>query len=137
MTAQLAQLHQAKAALRAVRALVAGYLTLSVLTLAAVVVLRDHPSIVTDAVWVRTVIVVAGAGLMMAFTARAAQGHGRAYLRLRLVSALMLVAIIVILAVPGDFPLWLKVEQAVCGVLLLAVVIVVNGKHLRNAFAGR
>jgi hypothetical protein len=47
----------------------------------------------------------------------------RAYLRLRIVSTVMLVAIAVILAIPGDFPLWLKVEQAICGLLLLGVVI--------------
>lgn len=42
----------------------------------------------------------------------------------------------VIVAVPGDFPLWFKLEQGVCGLLLLGVVLVVNGKHLRTAFSG-
>lgn len=40
-------------------------------------------------------------------------------------------------AVPGDFPRWFKLEQGVCGLLLLGVVLVVNGKHLRTAFSGR
>ena len=57
------------------------------------------------------------------FRGRAAEGHGRSYLRLRLVSAIMVVAIVVIIAIPGDFPVWLKIEQGVCGLLLLGVVL--------------
>jgi hypothetical protein len=48
----------------------------------------------------------------------------------------MLVAIVVIIALPGTFPLWLKGEQAVCGLLLLGVALLVNGKHLRSVFTG-
>jgi hypothetical protein len=135
MSTQLAETHHA--ALRIVRLLVAAYLALSVLTVAAVVVFRDHASMVTDAVWVRTVIVVASAGVMTAFAARAARGHGRSFLRLRLVSAIMVVAIVVIIAIPGVFPVWLKVEQGACGLLLLGVVLVVNSKHLRTAFGAK
>jgi hypothetical protein len=47
----------------------------------------------------------------------------------------MLVAIAVILAIPGDFPLWFKLEQGICGLLLLGVVMVVTGKHMRSVFA--
>ena len=65
---------------------------------------------------------------MLSFVVRAERGSRRAHLRLRLVSAIMLVAIAVILAIPGSFPLWLKCEQAVCGVLLLGVVIQVNSR---------
>jgi len=64
-----------------------------------------------------------------------ARGSSRGHLRLRLVSAIMLVAIAVIIALPGTFPLWMKSEQGVCGLLLLGVVVVVNGKHLRSTFA--
>jgi hypothetical protein len=35
--------------------------------------------------------------------------------RLRIVSAVVLVAIVVIIAPPGGFPLWLKIEQGGCG----------------------
>ncbi|MFI0151218.1 hypothetical protein [Streptomyces lydicus] len=48
---------------------------------------------------------------------------------------MMLVAIAVILAVPGAFPLWLKIEQGVCGLVLLGVAALVNGKHLRAVSA--
>jgi hypothetical protein len=43
----------------------------------------------------------------------------------------MLVAIVVIIAIPGSFPLWMKIEQGACGLVLLGVVAIVNGKQLR------
>jgi O-antigen/teichoic acid export membrane protein len=103
--------------MKTTRTLVASYLTLSILTVVAVFLMRNHAGLVNPAVWVRTTIVAASSALMMSFVVR------RAYLRLRIVSTVMLVAIAVILAIPGDFPLWLKVEQAICGLLLLGVVI--------------
>ena len=103
--------------MRTTRNLVASYLTLSVLTVLAVFLMRNHAGLVNPAVWVRTCIVAASAALMMSFVIR------RAYTRLRIVSTVMLVAIAVILAIPGDFPLWLKVEQAACGLLLVGVVV--------------
>ena len=103
----------------------------------AIVLLRNNTTIVTPAVWVRGTIVVASALLTTSFAAQMARGSSGGYLRLRLVSAIMLVAIAVIIALPGTFPLWMKIEQGVCGLLLLGVVVIVNGKHLRSAFATR
>ncbi|MEV0069574.1 MULTISPECIES: hypothetical protein [unclassified Amycolatopsis] len=122
-------------AFRTTRALVIAYLTLSVLTVGAVVLLRNNATMVTDAVWVRTVIVVASALLTLSFTLRTSKGSRRAYLRLRLVTAIMLVALVVIAALPGAFPVWLRAEQGVCALLLLGVVLIANGRHVRSLFA--
>lgn len=124
-------------AFRRVLALIGTYLGVSVLTLGAIVLLRDHPSMVTDAVWVRATIVVASALLTLSFARRAARGSKKAFLRLRIVSGVMLVAIAVIVALPGAFPVWLRLEQAVCGLLLLGVAVLVNGRELRSRFAAR
>jgi hypothetical protein len=35
-------------------------------------------------------------------------------------------------ALPGTFPLWMKVEQGVCGFLLPGVIGIVNGRRLRS-----
>lgn len=121
--------------LRAVLTLVGCYLGLSVLTLVAAFLLRHHPSIVTDAVWIRGTIVLASALLMGALASRAARGSRRAYLRLRIASAAMVVAIAVIVSLPGLFPVWMRIEQGVCGLLLLGVVVLANGRRLRSAFA--
>ncbi|MFG1624330.1 hypothetical protein [Kribbella sp. NPDC049227] len=125
------------AALRAVRLLVAAYVGISVLTLGAIIALRNDASAVNDAAWVRGTIVVASALLTFSFVRRAAKGSRRAFLRLRIVSAVMLVAIVVIDTLPGTFPLWLKFEQGICGLLLLGVALIVNGKPLRSVFTGR
>ncbi|MEQ0557905.1 hypothetical protein ABJI51_02395 [Amycolatopsis sp. NEAU-NG30] len=125
----------ARAALGPARRLVVCYLVLSVLTLGAIVLLRNDPGLVTDAVWIRGSIVAVTAFLMLTFASGAAKGNPRALLRLRIVSAIMIVVIGVIVALPGVFPVWLRIEQAVCGVLLLGVAAIVNGKRVRAAFA--
>src|SRR5690348_8602528 len=120
--------------MRTVKILAASYLALSVLTLLAVVMLRHHPSIVTDAVWVRSTIVVLSAALTFTFAVRAAAGSRGAYRRLRILSSVMVVAIVVIIALPGLFPVWLKIEQGVCALLLVGVVILANGRQTRALF---
>jgi O-antigen/teichoic acid export membrane protein len=118
--------------MRKVKALVWGYAGLSLLTVIAIVLMRNHPKLVTDAVWTRAIIVAASSLLTLRFTVGAGRGSSRHFLRLRIVTAVMLVAIIVIVALPGAFPVWLRAEQAVCGVLLLGVVALVNGPALRS-----
>ncbi|MEV1174060.1 hypothetical protein [Nonomuraea sp. NPDC049784] len=119
------------------RLLTGGYLGISVLTLVAVVLFRDDPSVVNDAVWVRGTIVAVSALATFAFAVGTSRGSRRAYLRLRIISAVMVVAIVVIIALPGLFPVWMKIEQGVCGLVLLGVVAIANGRHLRSLFATR
>jgi hypothetical protein len=126
---------QSRTALRNVQLLVGGYLGLSVLTLVAIVLLQNNSALVTPAVWVRGTIVVLSALLTTFFVVRMARGSRAGYLGLRLESAIMFVAIAVIIALPGLFPLWMKIEQGVCGLLLLGIVVLVNGKYLRSTFA--
>ncbi|MEV3858727.1 hypothetical protein AB0J38_30990 [Streptomyces sp. NPDC050095] len=121
-------------ALRTAKRLIGCYLALSAATLVAVVLLRHHAGVVDDAVWTRTVIVAGSAVFTYRFAAVAARGSRGAYRRLRIVTAAMTVAVAVIVALPGLFPVWLRLEQAVCGMLLLAVVIDVNGRDVRALF---
>ncbi|MFT7868163.1 MULTISPECIES: hypothetical protein [Amycolatopsis] len=118
-------------AFRPVLLLTGGYAGLSVLTLVAIVLLRNDHALVTDAVWVRATLVVASSLLTFAFARSAARGSRKGLLRLRIVAAAMLVAIAVIVALPGLFPMWLRIEQAVCGLLLLGVTVLVNGRRVR------
>jgi hypothetical protein len=122
------------AAFRTVRLLVGGYLGISVLTLAAIVLLRHHPTLVNSAVRIRGTIVVASALLMYLSALRAAHGSPRAYRRLRIISGVMVLAIAAIITLPGTFPLWMKAEQAACGLLLIAVAAIVNSKPVRTSF---
>jgi hypothetical protein len=118
-----------------VRLLLGGYLGLSLVTLVVVVALRGHSSVVTAAVWIRVVIVAVSALVTFLLAARAARGSRGAFRRVRIIATVMLVAIVAILAVPGDFPLWLKIEQGVCGLLLLGVALHVHRDPLRAAFS--
>jgi hypothetical protein len=119
------------ASFRPVLLLTGGYAALSVLTLLVIVLFRDNHTMVTDAVWVRATIVVASSLLTFSFARSAARGSKKGFLRLRIVSAVMFVAIVVIVALPGLFPAWLRIEQAVCGLLLLGVTVLVNSRRLR------
>ncbi|WP_436529883.1 hypothetical protein [Actinoplanes sp. HUAS TT8] len=114
--------------MRNVVRLIGLYVALSFSTLGAIVALRDNAALVTDAVWVRGTIVAAASLLSLLFAVKALRGNRKALLRLRIVTAIMLVAIVVIVAIPGMFPLWFKLEQVACGLLLLPAVIRINRK---------
>ncbi|MEU7857449.1 hypothetical protein [Nonomuraea sp. NPDC049141] len=126
-----------RTAFRRMKVLVGCYFALSVLTLVAAYALRDDPAMVNDTVWVRGVIVIGASAVTFAFVAGTARGRRRAYLRLRITSAVMMVAIAILISIPGFLPMWMRIEQGVCGLLLLGVVLIVNGGHLRSLFAAR
>jgi hypothetical protein len=54
-----------------------------------------------------------------------------------IISVVTTVAIVVIVALPGTFAVWLKIEQSVCGVLMLGVALVANGRTARSRGAAR
>ncbi|RAG86040.1 hypothetical protein DN069_08465 [Streptacidiphilus pinicola] len=135
MTTQAITHPRSQAAFRSLRTLVTAYAGLSVATLGVAYLLRGHTALVTSTVWIRGGIVALASLLMLSFVVRSARGHRGAFRRLRITSALMLVAIAVIASLPGFLPVWMRVEQALCGVLLLGVVAIANGRHLRGVFA--
>ncbi|WP_223694917.1 hypothetical protein [Leifsonia poae] len=122
-------------AFRTLKILVGSYAGLSVLALVAAFALARVPGAVTDVVIVRGTIVVVSALLMFFFARGTTRGSRGAFLRIRIMSGAMVVAIAVIVSLPGFLPLWMRIEQAVCGLLLIGIVLVVNGKHLRAVFA--
>jgi tellurite resistance protein TehA-like permease len=117
---------------RPVKALVVAYVALSVATLVVAYALRHHPQLVTDGVWIRGGIVALSSLLTLRFVLGAARGSRRMWIFLRIGSATMVVAIVVVVAVSGLIPDWMKVEQVACGLLLLAVVVIVNGQRVRS-----
>lgn len=106
--------------------LVRGYVAVSVLTMVTMVVFRNDGTMVTDSVWIRGTLVAVASLVTLFLAVRAARGERKMLLRLRIVTSIMLVAIVVIIALPGLFPLWFKLEQGVCGLLLLPVVVQLN-----------
>lgn len=128
---------QAMADFRAIRLLAGGYLAISVLAVAAIVLLRHHPAEVTSAVWTHGIIVAASGVAALALAARAAAGSQGAYRRLRIASVGIVAGIAVIIALPGGFPLWMKAEQGVAGLFMIGVAVLVNRSHVRSLFAAK
>lgn len=129
------QYPQSQAAFRTVKLLLGSYLGISVLTLVAAILLRGNAAIAPMAVLVRGTIVIGHALINLFFAARMSRGSRVGYRLLRLSSAAMVVAIVVIIAIPDDFPVWFKIEQGCCGLLLLWAVIVAFTKPVRSVFA--
>ncbi|MGH3621522.1 MAG: hypothetical protein ACRDQ5_06995 [Sciscionella sp.] len=115
---------------RRVRALFAAVLVLSVAALGVAAAVGS-----SAAVWIRDSIVIVIAAVLIVLAARAYRGSRRAYLRMLLMSGIAPVAIAVIIAVPNDgFPVWMKLEQSVVGIMLLAVVTMLSRKTVRSAY---
>ncbi|MFI6742492.1 hypothetical protein ACIBI9_57145 [Nonomuraea sp. NPDC050451] len=64
----------------------------------------------------------------------AARGARWAYLRVRIISVVMPVAIVAVDMIPGICPVWFAMMQAVCALAIAGVAFVVNGSGLRAAF---
>jgi hypothetical protein len=109
---------------RTIALLVGGYAALSALAVAVAEVVHGKQASATRT---HAIIVLASALLACRFTARALAGSHRALLRLRIVTLVVPVAIAVVIAIPGDFPLWMKFEQGVGFVLLAAVAVLLRG----------
>ncbi|MCX5070325.1 hypothetical protein OOJ91_31200 [Micromonospora lupini] len=115
--------------------LLAAFLVISVSTVVAVVFMRHDPALVTTAVWIRTPLVAASAAVLLLLARRAAAGHRGSFRRLRIIAMVVLAAIVGVVAWPGAFPVWLRIEQAVCGVFMASVVVRTNLRVVRSAMA--
>lgn len=125
------------AAFRKIKLLTSGYLGISALAVAAIVLMRHHSAEVNSAVWTHGILVAASALVAFGLTVRAARGSRSAYRRLRISSTVIVVAIAVIIALPGSFPLWMKAEQGVAGLFMIGIAVLVNGSQLRSLFAAK
>ena len=115
---------------RTISRLVGAYLVLSAL---AVVVAESVHSRQQDTTRTHGIIVLVSAILTYRFTARALSGSRQAMLRLRIVTAVVPVVIAVVISIPGDFPLWMKLEQGVGFVLLVAVAALLRRRVTASA----
>ncbi|WP_208321903.1 hypothetical protein [Paramicrobacterium chengjingii] len=122
------------AALRTALILFIGFLLVSAATLVAIVVMRDDPELVTQTVWIRCVLVLSSSVVTLIFMIGALRGSRASFNRTRLISAIILIAVCVIVAIPGFLPAWVWIEQVICGLLLLPAVSAVNLPSTRALF---
>ncbi|WP_052460756.1 hypothetical protein [Microbacterium gorillae] len=108
---------------RLVRTLAWTYVGLSIATVLALIVLSLlAPADVTIPAWVRGVIVALTSLLTLRFAIAAARHGGRALLRLRIIAPILLIAVVAVLFFL-PLPLWMVIEQALCGVVLAALTV--------------
>lgn len=122
---------------RVTKGLIGGYVAISLGAILALILMSGRKDLATQEAWVHGIIVATTSLLMALFTRGFIAGKARAYLRLRITTIIMLIAIVITTAIPGDFPLWMKAEQAVCGLLLAGAVFILNGKRIRSTFSAK
>ncbi|HVX46503.1 MAG TPA: hypothetical protein VHC49_21595 [Mycobacteriales bacterium] len=123
----------ARTPFRTVQWLIGLYFGIGFATLVAAILLRNHHDEVNAAVWIRTSAVVLSALALAAFRRRAEAGSASAFRRLRIIATVTPIVIAVIVALPGTFPLWMKIDQIACGLVMAAVAVIVS--RLRGTFA--
>lgn len=125
----------AKRQFRTIRAMCAAYLAATVLTIAFLAWKNNDRSLVTDHAWGHEVILLVFAVVLVLVARRAAEGHRRAYLRLRIVAVVVPVASLVVAAIPGFLPGWMRIEQVVYGLWLVGVAVLAHHPAVRSGFA--
>ncbi|MGW7490744.1 hypothetical protein [Streptomyces sp. NPDC054786] len=114
--------------------LVAAYGALSAAVLLTVVLLALTAHPVTAFMWGRSAGVLASAAVLYWLTLLASRGTRWAYVRVRILSGLMPIAIVAIDLSAGGLPPWFVVLQMACALPLAAAAFLTNGSGLRAAF---
>ena len=119
---------------RPVLILLAGFVIVSAATLTVLVAVFVNGVVVGTAVWIRCSFVLASAIVLLLAASFAARGARAAWIRLRIISPIVVAVIVVIVAIPGFLPDWARIEQIVCCLMVLPVAILVNRSRARRLF---
>lgn len=106
-----------------IKALVAVYVGVALTGIGFTLLFRDNPQLVNQAVWIRDWGMLGSAVVLAVGTHFASRGGSRSLLRLRLASVIIPVAIVVLIALPDPFPVWMKVQQAAGALAMVGVAI--------------
>jgi hypothetical protein len=118
-----------------IRKLFGAVMILAVATLGVAAMLRNRPDLVNWVVWVRGGAVAAASVWLLSLAGQASRGKRSAYLRIRYISMIAPIGILVILVAPDSgYPLWMKVDQSLIGLLLAGVAVMANQTAVRAAF---
>jgi hypothetical protein len=122
---------------RPVLVLLSGFLLVSVAMEAVLIVETLNGNAMDIAIWIRCSLVLGSSIVLLLLARFAARGSRPAWRRLSIIAPIVVIAVIVIVSIPGFLPDWVRVEQAVCGLLVLPVAIVLNLPRTRAHFALR
>lgn len=126
-----------RSAFRPILALLAGFGVVSLAMVAVLIILSVLGTSIDSAVWVRCSLVLGSAVVLYAIAVSASRGSRPAWLRLRIISVVVVVAVVVIVSIPGFLPGWVRIEQALCGVLVLPAAVLMNLPRMRAHFPRR
>lgn len=126
-----------RAAIRPALVLLSSFVALSAAMVVFLAVLTAVGIGVDVAIWVRCSVVLGSAVVLLIFGIGAARGSRNALLRLRIVAPIVVVAVVVIVSIPGFLPDWVRIEQAVCGALVLPVAIIANLPRTRALYPAK
>jgi hypothetical protein len=114
------------AAFRPILILLAAFVVVSC-AMEAVLIVQSFTGLEVDtAIWIRCSLVLASSVTLFLIALVAARGSRNAWIRVRIISVVVVVAVIVIVSIPGFLPDWVRVEQAVCGALVLPASVLLN-----------
>lgn len=122
------------AAFRLIKVLAGLYIGVNIAALMVIILLSNNTQLVNDVVWTRGIILTLTSFILLRFIFLLVRGSRKAYLLIRISTSILFVSVVVLLTIPNLLPLWMKVEQAICGILLLGIILGINNKHLRSLF---
>jgi len=112
--------------LRPVLALLAAFVLVSLAMESVLVVRSIGRAAVDGGTWTRCSIVLASSVVLLLLAVAAARGSRPAFRRARFISPIVVIAVVVVISIPGFLPDWVRLEQAACGLLVLPVAILLN-----------
>ena len=135
-TARTAQLDAPRTgeAFDTVKKYVKLYGVICAITLGTAAVVAIGGPTVTTFMWVRSAVLLAIAPVIYRLTVRASQGVRRSFERLRALTVIMPIAIIVVDLIPGVCPAWYAVMQAISALALIGAAVITRGSTLRTAY---
>jgi hypothetical protein len=122
--------------LRSAASLAGVHLLLSLAAIIVLILKRGDHAVATQDAWVHGIIVAGTAVLLLSFAIRALGGRAAAYRRLRVSSAVLTVALVVIAVIPGAFPVWMRALEGASAICLAAAVAIINSGGVRRRFLG-
>lgn len=111
---------------RTIKAVIGCYFGIAVIGFAITFLLRGDPQLVNQAVWVRDCFTLASATILYLLATFASRGDRFAFTRVRIVSVIVPLTIVALIVLPDPFPQWMKVQQGLGALAVVAVAVIVN-----------
>jgi hypothetical protein len=118
-----------------IRKLVVIYGIASALVLATVAAIAIGHGSVSTFMWIRAGILLLATPLIYSWATRAAEGEARGLERLRRLSLVLPLAIVIVDLIPGMCPVWYTALQGVSALALVAIAVLTRRGALRSARA--